>query len=255
ATATAVPYSESFEGGTGVWNQASCDDIDWTRDANGTPSSGTGPSSGSAGSWYMYVEVSGNGTGYPNKDADLFAAFDLSGTSSPEISFDYHANGNAVGTLNLDASTDGVNFVNLWTISGSQGGNWNSATVDLSGYAGSTVTLRFAATSASSWQGDIAIDNLSIAESGGGGGGGGGGTTDDCGNANGISASTGAFNQYTWNVPAGTQELVVSISGGTGDADLYVRQAAAPTTSSYDCRPYLNGNNETCTFQNPTPGT
>jgi len=49
--------------------------------------------------------------------------------------------------------------------------------------------------------------------------------------------------------------LVVSISGGTGDADLYVRQAGAPTTTSYDCRPYLNGNNETCTFQNPTPGT
>jgi len=250
ATATAVPYSESFESGSGVWNQADCDDINWTRDSNGTPSNGTGPSSGSAGSYYMYVEVSS--PNYPSKSADIFAAFDLSGTSSPEMTFDYHANGNAVGTLKLEASTDGTNFTQLWSFTGSQGANWNSASVDLSAYAGATVTLRFAATSGTSWQGDIAIDNLSIAD---GSGGGGGGTTNNCGSADNTSGSTGAFNQYTWTVDAGTQELVVSISGGTGDADLYVRQAGAPTTSSYDCRPYLNGNNETCTFQNPAAGT
>lgn len=33
---------------------------------------------------------------------------------------------------------------------------------------------------------------------------------------------------------------------GTGDADLYVRKNAAPTTSTYDCRPYQSGSNETC---------
>ncbi len=27
-----------------------------------------------------------------------------------------------------------------------------------------------------------------------------------------------------------------------------------PTTSTYDCRPYLNGNNESCNFANPTAG-
>ena len=41
------------------------------------------------------------------------------------------------------------------------------------------------------------------------------------------------------------------IAGGTGDADLYVRYGAAPTTATYDCRPYLGGNNETCEF-NPS---
>lgn len=39
-----------------------------------------------------------------------------------------------------------------------------------------------------------------------------------------------------------------SISGGSGDADLYVQLGAAPTTSSYDCRPYLTGSNESCSF-------
>lgn len=34
---------------------------------------------------------------------------------------------------------------------------------------------------------------------------------------------------------------------GTNDSDLYVRVGAAPTTGSYDCRPYSSSSNETCT--------
>src|SRR3569623_902089 len=33
---------------------------------------------------------------------------------------------------------------------------------------------------------------------------------------------------------------------GSGDADLYVRIGNAPTTTAYDCRPYKNGANESC---------
>jgi vibriolysin len=60
---------------------------------------------------------------------------------------------------------------------------------------------------------------------------------------------------YSVTVPAGTTSLVFNISGGTGDADLYVRLGSAPTTSSYTCRPYTGGNAETCTFTNPTAGS
>ena len=60
---------------------------------------------------------------------------------------------------------------------------------------------------------------------------------------------------YTITVPAGKTSAVFNISGGTGDADLYVRIGSAPTTSSYNCRPYLSGNAETCTFNAPTAGT
>ena len=38
---------------------------------------------------------------------------------------------------------------------------------------------------------------------------------------------------------------------GTGDPDLYVRFGAAPTTSRYNCRPYLNGASETCRLDVP----
>lgn len=33
---------------------------------------------------------------------------------------------------------------------------------------------------------------------------------------------------------------------GTGDADLYVRTGGEPSTSTWDCRPYSGGSNETC---------
>ncbi|HEY6544900.1 MAG TPA: PPC domain-containing protein, partial [Dokdonella sp.] len=49
--------------------------------------------------------------------------------------------------------------------------------------------------------------------------------------------------------------LSISISGGSGDADLYVRAGSAPTTSSFTCRPYLSGNNETCSWTAPAAGT
>jgi hypothetical protein len=45
--------------------------------------------------------------------------------------------------------------------------------------------------------------------------------------------------------------FTAQISGGSGDADLYVRRGAQPTTTTFDCRPYLSGNNETCSFNNP----
>ncbi len=39
---------------------------------------------------------------------------------------------------------------------------------------------------------------------------------------------------------------------GTGDVDLYVRLGKAPTTTLYDCRPFLNGSTESCTLVVPS---
>ncbi|MCL1634417.1 M4 family metallopeptidase [Luteimonas sp. SX5] len=75
-------------------------------------------------------------------------------------------------------------------------------------------------------------------------------------NVNLPSVSTGNWSStYTVSIPSGTTKLVVNTSGGTGDADLYVRRNASPTTSSYNCRPYTSGNNETCTFNSPIAGS
>jgi serine protease len=90
---------------------------------------------------------------------------------------------------------------------------------------------------------------------GGGGGGGGGGECTGSGSASSLSGSQGSQRRFTYAVPSCASQLTVRIFGGSGDADLYVRFGAQPTLSTWDCRPYLNGNNETCTFNNPSAGT
>jgi vibriolysin len=70
----------------------------------------------------------------------------------------------------------------------------------------------------------------------------------------GQSASTGTWKHYKITVPASQTSLQIVMSGGTGDGDLYVKRGAQPTSSSYDYRPYLNGNNETVNVTNPVAG-
>ncbi|MBB3227931.1 xanthomonalisin [Luteibacter sp. Sphag1AF] len=71
----------------------------------------------------------------------------------------------------------------------------------------------------------------------------------------GLAAAKNAQLRYTITIPAGATNLKVAISGGTGDADLYLKFGSAPTTSSYDCRPYVTGNTESCTVASPQTGT
>jgi leucyl aminopeptidase len=71
----------------------------------------------------------------------------------------------------------------------------------------------------------------------------------------GLAASTGQSLNFTLAVPAGASNLSFRLSGGTGDADMYVKFGSVPTDTSYDCRPYLNGNTETCSFTTPQAGT
>jgi hypothetical protein len=71
----------------------------------------------------------------------------------------------------------------------------------------------------------------------------------------GISGATGSQQFWTMTVPAGATNLVIQTSGGTGDADLYVRFGSAPNLTTYDCRPFTSGNAETCTFPAPSAGT
>ncbi|MCY7296225.1 S8 family serine peptidase [Alteromonas sp. a30] len=89
-----------------------------------------------------------------------------------------------------------------------------------------------------------------------GGGGGGGGDVDPYEETyTGLSGATSSWRDYTLDVPTGASVMTATMSGGTGDADLYTRYGSFPTTSSYECRPYFVGNNETCTHNNPAVGT
>lgn len=70
------------------------------------------------------------------------------------------------------------------------------------------------------------------------------------------SVALNGWKYYCIVVPSGATQLSVTTSGGTGDADLYVRNGSKPTLSIYQCGSWLAGtNNETCTLPNPAAGT
>lgn len=160
---TSFPYNEGFESNFGAWTQGSGDDFNWTRGSGGTPSSNTGPSSASQGSQYVFMESSS-----PNNSNDrailVSPCFNLTGQNQATFSFKYHMFGaTTMGNLKLAISTNnGSSWTTLWTRAGNQGNSWQDATVDLSAYAGSNVQLRFDGTTGSTWQGDMAVDAVSL---------------------------------------------------------------------------------------------
>ncbi len=70
-----------------------------------------------------------------------------------------------------------------------------------------------------------------------------------------LSGTRRNWDRYTWTIPEGVTRMTIQTSGGSGDADLYVKFGSQPETSDFDCRPYQNGNNEVYTFDAPASGT
>ncbi len=69
-----------------------------------------------------------------------------------------------------------------------------------------------------------------------------------------LSGTRSSWRHYSFTVPEGAVAVGAKLTGGSGDADLYLRYGARPTSSTYDCRPYLEGNTEWCGLGGPTPG-
>lgn len=225
---TSYPYSQGFENTLGSWTQNTGDDFNWTVKSGSTASSSTGPSSANEGSYYVYMESSA--PNYSTKNAILTSpCFNLGSISNPQISFDYHLYGSSsMGVLNLQVSTDGTSWTTLWSKSGNQGNAWVSESVDLSAYSSSSaIKLRFNGTTGTTWQGDMAIDAVSIA-----------GAAPACTGLN----LTMVFDNYpeetSWEIRNSANTLVAS--GGT-----YGSQADGSTLSVPMC---LNDGCYTLTF-------
>ncbi len=137
-----------------------------------------------------------------------------------------------------------------------------STTYDCRPYAGgNTETCTIAAPQAGTYYvkiyGYSAASGMSLKGSYSTGGGGGNVLTSGVETAS-YSGASASWTCFTLNVPSGKTSVVFNQTGKTGttgDADLYVRFGAQPTTSTYACRPYLSGNTETCTISNPSAGT
>ncbi len=163
-----LPYYESFETNTfGLWSQVTYDDYDWSLNSGSTGSSNTGPSSASDGTYYIYTETSG--PPYGSQFVLESPNFNFTSEPGPAMVFDYHMYFNNAndGTLSIDATTDGITWTTVWTMTGDQGQNWHTAIVNLSAYIGQpsvTIRLNFTSgfTAQYNYHYDIGIDNIAL---------------------------------------------------------------------------------------------
>jgi pseudolysin/vibriolysin len=189
---------------------------------NGVAKTGQSGAAGSSTSYTLVVPAGATGLKFVTSggtgDADLYVKF-----------------GSAPTTTVNDCKSEGGTTAETCNIATAQAGTYYVLVKGYTAYSGMSITGSYTT----------------------GGGGGCGGTVLCSGTAVALPAvaTGGVSSNYTLVVPSGKTSAVFTISGGTGDADMYVRVGAAPTTTTYNCRPYLSGNAETCTFNAPAAGT
>ncbi|MFB7617185.1 M9 family metallopeptidase [Kitasatospora sp. NPDC056181] len=75
----------------------------------------------------------------------------------------------------------------------------------------------------------------------------------NCGRSN-VAATTGNYAHFYVLVPAGTKQVKITTSGGTGNGDLYYNPGSWAYTNSYATRSTGPDNSETLTVTNPPAG-
>jgi len=173
--AMATPYFQDFEAGGALpmgWTNETDDDFDWTADAGGTTSSGTGPAVdhtlGTTAGFYMYTEASS--PRIPGDVAHLTTPYiDLTGLTIPAMQFWFHMYGADMGELHVDVWSGGV-----WTLDAmppligqyqtANADPWLRAQVNLAAWAGSVVKVRFRGIIGASFYSDMAIDDVNFGE-------------------------------------------------------------------------------------------
>lgn len=160
-TVNTFPYIMDFEVKPWETELTCANRNSWIRTRHATPTANTGPASASQGTLYTFVESSDLGHGFNRRAVIGSPCFELPENLNSTMTFDYHMYGSSMGTLNVTAN-NGTGWTTIWSLSGNQGNIWNTASIDLTPFAGSTLKLRFDATTGSSFYSDMAIDNINI---------------------------------------------------------------------------------------------
>jgi len=67
-----------------------------------------------------------------------------------------------------------------------------------------------------------------------------------------LSGSSGSEKHFKIFVPASKAQVMFLMSGGSGDADMYIRRGSPPNTTTWTYRPYLTSTTERVVVNNPT---
>ncbi|XP_056676898.1 MAM domain-containing glycosylphosphatidylinositol anchor protein 2 isoform X6 [Monodelphis domestica] len=165
------------DGNICLFTQDDTDNFDWTKQSTATRNTkytpNTGPNADRTGSkegYYMYIETS-----RPRLEGEkarlLSPVFSIApknpyGATNTAycFSFFYHMYGQHIGVLNVYLRLKGQTTIEnpLWSSSGNKGQHWNEAHVNI--YPITSFQLIFEGIRGPGIEGDIAIDDVSIAE-------------------------------------------------------------------------------------------
>ncbi|XP_025084894.1 MAM and LDL-receptor class A domain-containing protein 2-like isoform X1 [Pomacea canaliculata] len=162
------PASCDFEQGQCEWsNDNTDDDFDWIRSQGSIITANTGPTSDhtlqNIKGHYMYIEAS-----QPRKTGDRARLHSeiLKNSSHPQcLTFWYSMNGVGMGTLSVykDLVTNTSKLVQLWTLSGDHGAQWQKASVPVRENK-EEFMLVFEGVVGSSYLSVMAIDDISLTD-------------------------------------------------------------------------------------------
>ncbi|GAA4977035.1 T9SS-dependent choice-of-anchor J family protein [Algibacter aquimarinus] len=145
---------------------ASGNGYSWLLNKGETYTEETGPTFKNSGNkvtnTYIYAEASGAKYGDVAEFVSPCINVDY---SNSEIEFSYHMFGSGIGELHVDVKTDNGYILDvIEPLIGSQQTNQEDdfliQNIDLSTFTNQTINIRFRAIRGTSWEGDIAIDNI-----------------------------------------------------------------------------------------------
>jgi len=169
-----LPMKWDFESGLVNWFNVTSgdDDYNWSYDAAGTPSYGTGPNvdntqQTSTGK-YLFLETSSGSGAYSSGDeAHLISHLIYVEPDNTTLHFYYHMHGSDIGTLQIDCWSDGNWTNNVWSVTGQQQNNQTDPYLRadvpiLSTFADRLIRIRIKAIAAGGYRGDIAFDDIIV---------------------------------------------------------------------------------------------
>jgi hypothetical protein len=178
-----APWTENFDSapwapGTGSYTNGDAMSPCWSRNPSannthkwavrtgGTVSSSTGPAGDMSGAGnYLYTETSTSSTGH--NAVVLTPEVDFSSLNQPTLSFSYHMYGATMGSLWVTV-WDSIQYDTLWSIAGQQhtadSDPFTTVYIDLTPYKNTPRKIRIVGKRGTSYTGDMAIDEISIAE-------------------------------------------------------------------------------------------
>gem|GEM_PF-3563170 len=179
-----APYAENFDGPTWIpgttfangdmeidecWeNDEPVNGFFWGTRSGTTNSGSTGPDDDfNGGGNYVYLRTS---SGVEGDVAFLEGPpVNLSPLEDPAFRFYYHMFGSAMGSLSVEVRVLGTtDWDEIFTISGQQQSSgtapWEEVILDLTAYEGDIIQFRFLGERGSAFQGNMAVDNVSIDE-------------------------------------------------------------------------------------------